>query len=238
MHVPFKQVARQPSDESGTERDKQGISARSLISDQLPPAQLTPRPVHAPTYEVPSSPPLNLSRNSCSSATSSMKPSLKYPPSPTKQLIHCSDLLSLNQFAHTPRPRRLWLPEQGDRGEGRLNGWAEGGRKGELGRKPGQLGPQRALSRGSEVSRRGPLACVTHWGCGWGGQRGDRKSPAPPRPLGVHQVVKLNPLQIEPSQVGFQVAGGLYVGSGANYSSITPDYRASERRAHLQASCA
>lgn len=82
VHLLFKQVAPQPSDESGTEGDKQRVpQGASSLTSSLWPQSPQGRPIHAPML------PLNLSRNSCSSATSSMKPSLQHPPPPSSSCI-------------------------------------------------------------------------------------------------------------------------------------------------------
>lgn len=73
---------------------------------------------------------------------------------------------------------------------------------GKRGRKP--LGC--ALSRGREVGRKVvPWPAALTGGSGWGGQGGDRENACAPRLLKFHRVVKLNPLQTQALQVGFQV---------------------------------
>lgn len=82
----------------------------SLISDQLPLAQSHPKghPCSHPWLlfpKVPNFPTLNLSRNSCSSATSSMKPSLTLPTLPSSLFTSLIAPTSSHESVHThPSP--------------------------------------------------------------------------------------------------------------------------------------
>lgn len=96
-------------------------------------------------------------------------------------------------------------------------GGLKGGRRGDWGRNQASLGPTAgiwvqgcALSQSNEVSQNSvPWPVAITGESGRGGQKGDREKAFAPQSPKFHEVVKLNPLQTQPLQVGFQVAGGL-----------------------------